>query len=426
MATIEFHPHDSQRELIKNSKRYTVLRCGRRWGKTLYALYLILSYFYAGKRVAFFAPGTSKFEGIWEKLTDLLAPVSLTGKVKIDRTKKIIRATRTKGFIQFWTLENPDAGRSQTYDLVIIDEAAFCDNLEYSWLKAIQPTLLDTAGDAVFMSTPLGTDNYFCELANRVGDNWYEHHAPSWTNTRIPNVVEEIDALRADLPTSVFEQEYGAEFIDDSTMKFFYSQGSIMRGTLAELNPEYPLWMSFDFNLDPCSVLISQKIDLPLSLGGGCFHYREHQVVGSIHQLCAEIRRQGYLDHPSGFLITGDSSGQNYSTNTLVNNYDIIRSELQAIDPQLIDTTKRNPKHEWSRTMCNTAFHMGFVQMDAKQCPVTDLEVKRASPSKVGKLLKDRDKNKNDMVDALRYQYNAWFPDGIPDIRQFKEFLIAA
>lgn len=57
---------------------------------------------------------------------------------------------------------SPTAGRSEALSLLIIDEAAFVDNIDRIWASA-QMTLA-TGGDAILLSTPNGVDNLFHQL----------------------------------------------------------------------------------------------------------------------------------------------------------------------------------------------------------------------------------------------------------------------
>jgi len=54
---------------------------------------------------------------------------------------------------------NSDAARSEAVSLLIIDEAAFIDNVEETWAAAQQT--LATGGGAIVLSTPYGTGNWF-------------------------------------------------------------------------------------------------------------------------------------------------------------------------------------------------------------------------------------------------------------------------
>lgn len=57
---------------------------------------------------------------------------------------------------------SPTAGRSEALSLLIIDEAAFIENIDDIWASA-QMTLA-TGGDAILLSTPNGVDNLFHKL----------------------------------------------------------------------------------------------------------------------------------------------------------------------------------------------------------------------------------------------------------------------
>ncbi|OVE74119.1 hypothetical protein BVX94_01495 [bacterium B17] len=78
---------------------------------------------------------------------------------------------------------NADAARSEAVSLLIIDEAAFIDNIAETWASAQQT--LATGGGAIVLSTPYGTGNWFHQTWVRAesGENdflpiklpWYVH-----------------------------------------------------------------------------------------------------------------------------------------------------------------------------------------------------------------------------------------------------------
>jgi hypothetical protein len=78
---------------------------------------------------------------------------------------------------------NADAARSEAVSLLIIDEAAFIDNIGETWASAQQT--LATGGGAIVLSTPYGTGNWFHKtwVAAETGENdflpiklpWYVH-----------------------------------------------------------------------------------------------------------------------------------------------------------------------------------------------------------------------------------------------------------
>ncbi len=123
----------------------------------------------------------------------------------------------TGGTLEFWTLEDPDAGRSRKYQRIVIDEAAKVRHLERAWNESIRPTLTDLVGDADFYSTPKGLD-FFWRLYVRGTDreepDWACWQRPTSDNPFISS--DEIEGLRRQLPERVYRQEVLAEFIADS------------------------------------------------------------------------------------------------------------------------------------------------------------------------------------------------------------------
>lgn len=67
------------------------------------------------------------------------------------------------------TSASSDAGRSEAVSLLIIDEAAFIDNIGEIWASAQQT--LATGGGAIVLSTPYGTGNWFHKMYTRAEEN---------------------------------------------------------------------------------------------------------------------------------------------------------------------------------------------------------------------------------------------------------------
>jgi hypothetical protein len=71
-------------------------------------------------------------------MQSILAPVT---RAKNEQEKRL--ELISGGVIDFWSLDNPDAGRGRKYALVVIDEAAMIPGLEEAWQQSIRPTLTD-------------------------------------------------------------------------------------------------------------------------------------------------------------------------------------------------------------------------------------------------------------------------------------------
>jgi phage FluMu gp28-like protein len=66
-----------------------------------------------------------------------------------------------------------DAGRSEALSMLIIDEAAFINNVEEIWTSA--QSTLSTGGGAIVLSTPNGVGNWFHKIwvQGQQGDQWF-------------------------------------------------------------------------------------------------------------------------------------------------------------------------------------------------------------------------------------------------------------
>ena len=81
--------------------------------------------------------------------------------------------------------------------------------------EVIRPAMSDTVGSrALFTGTPKGTANILYHLSElrHTDPEWAFFNFPTWDNPCIPR--EEIEKARATLAPRVFEQEYGAGFVN--------------------------------------------------------------------------------------------------------------------------------------------------------------------------------------------------------------------
>lgn len=209
-------PHRAQIEILAGSKRFNVLACGRRFGKTELGVDRALEAAERGSNVGWFSPTYKLLSEAWRELKKALLPM-IVRKYETEHRLEL----SSGAVVECWSLDDPDAGRGRKYGRVIIDEAAIARNLEEAWEQAIRPTLTDLQGDAWFMSTPKGF-NYFHTLYQRGLAPEFPQYAswqmPSSANPYLPPA--ELEAARDESPPRVYRQEYEASFVDDATMIF--------------------------------------------------------------------------------------------------------------------------------------------------------------------------------------------------------------
>jgi hypothetical protein len=213
--------HSDQKNVIERIKlaRFVHLRAGRRWGKSHLLARMLTEAAVKKKVVGYFAPTYKLMLPVWEQARRVLrAPVADENKAerRID--------TVVGGRIEFWSLDNPDAGRSRGYDLVVVDEAGLVRNLETIWREALIPTLIDRAGRAVLAGTPKGRGDFWRIYQSALDDpRWVTIRRSTSDNPRLDPA--DVALLRSAMTERAARQELDAEFLDDG--------GAVFRGVCA-------------------------------------------------------------------------------------------------------------------------------------------------------------------------------------------------
>jgi hypothetical protein len=255
--------HAGQVRAYETPGRYLAIRCGRRWGKTRLLNAISADASCKGEQVGWFVPETKFRAEPFQELIDMLAPV----KRRSSQTEGVYE-TIAGGKIDFWSLENENAGRGRKYHKVIVDEAAFTKNIGMieMWQRNIEPTLLDYQGEAIVASNTNGVnpENFFYAICNDppIGGiegapgekfGFVQYHAPTQDNPLIPfklanesEIDYEIrrqqifDDLRVKTEPLVYQQEYLAEFVDWSGVAFFARDKLLIETPEGRVPAPYP------------------------------------------------------------------------------------------------------------------------------------------------------------------------------------------
>lgn len=207
--------HPAQLLIKSEARRFNVVACGRRWGKSVMGQDIACDYLLEGYPVGWFSSSYKSLADSWRDLQFVVDPLIVDKSVQEHRLK-----LSNGGVLECWSLDNTDAGRGRKYKLVVIDEAAFVRYLGAAWQETIEPTLMDMLGDAWFLSTPKGSNFfktiYTWGLDDKRYPEWKCWQMPSVANTTIPHLAAEVQRKKETTPDRVFQQEYLAEFMDDA------------------------------------------------------------------------------------------------------------------------------------------------------------------------------------------------------------------
>ena len=246
-----YKPHTGQKRILDNKRRFNCIVCARRFGKTelitSVALPLISPAVFEGKFVGIFVDDFKDFAQSWNKIVDTYKTISEGGIIKHkDETSKIMQFLNG-GVLEVWSIGDEgrkDKGRGRKYHRVIYEETQKIPShiLEYHWKTVSRPTLTDYKGEAFFIGTAAGKDNYWYELcrngakAGNVEKNCYndidlpqsENGSESWITFRMETTdnpaidPDEVADASRDLDRLTFEQEYKSVFVDYSGEAWVY------------------------------------------------------------------------------------------------------------------------------------------------------------------------------------------------------------
>jgi hypothetical protein len=404
---IEIHlekPHHNQQHILNTSKRFNVLKCGRRFGKSSLAVDLIINPALDGFPVAYYAPTYKDLEEFWIKVRTIVQPITAT---KSEQTKKITLITG--GVIDMWSMDDPDSGRGRKYKRVVIDECEKAKHLSTAWNGTIRATLTDFKGDSYFLSTPQFGNTYFKDLFKRKDEERYQHEWQGWKFTTYDNPfmdADEIDSAKATLDPMYFACEYLAEDVTLNAMRWAYAyEPEKHLADHIDINPGLPIIVSFDFNRNPMCATIAQ-INEPHDV----YVIETIKIPNSdIYQMCEVIRTK--YGHKL-LLVTGDASGNSSSAMVKdnLNYYRIIMNELNVGKGQLMIPTV-NPPLERNRMLVNSLLSRGNVKLDRQNTKELQFDLENVAVGEDGKIKKDNRSDITQQADALdtfRYLCNTF------------------
>lgn len=245
--------HPGQREIVRAEARFSVLCCGRRWGKTRLAAWLALRDLVRGRRVWWVAPTYTVADLGWRVLRPLVEQLP-GAEVKIaDGCFRV-----GTGELWFKSAERPDNLRGEGLDGLVMDEADFID--AEVWTKVLRPALTDRKGWAFFCSTPRQRGGWFHCLLQR----GLSGALPSWRGWSRPSVTNplldpaEIEDAREDLDPWTFAVEYGAEFRESPDL-VAYCFDEALHVRPARFDPSRQVVVGVDFNNAPRVAVFLQR-----------------------------------------------------------------------------------------------------------------------------------------------------------------------
>ena len=203
---IPYRPRPLQREIHASLRRWNLLVCHRRFGKTVFAINeLIKRAAQCDKkmpRYAYVAPYYKQAKQIaWDYLKEFTRPIP---GIKINESE--LRVDFPWGArIQLFGADSPDSMRGLYLDAVVLDE--YADMSPRIFSEVLRPALSDREGSAIFIGSAKGGTPFY-DLWERVKDDhdWFVKVYPASETNVIP------EAELADAKKIMDEDEYNQEY----------------------------------------------------------------------------------------------------------------------------------------------------------------------------------------------------------------------
>lgn len=144
--------------------------------------------------------------------------------------------------------------------------------------------------------------------------------APTTDNTFLPEHF--VESLKENYDEDYYRINVLGEFGD-------YSSGLVVKGFSEKnlmhfrYNPNLPLHITCDFNVDPMCWLLAYKDD------ENVYYFDELAIENTTTQQCIDEFVRRYPNHSADIIINGDASGDNRTTQSEFTNYAIIRNTLK-------------------------------------------------------------------------------------------------
>ena len=208
---IPYKPREYQKQVHDSLKRFNVLVCHRRFGKSVLSINELIKTAAAKPRslCAFIAPTYRQGKAIaWEYLKYYTKPLMYLGGSRNETELRIDLFNESR--IQIFGADNPDSIRGMGFDAVVLDEYAIMS--PRVWTEIVRPAVSDKLGWVLFIATPMGHNQFWeiYDFAQRGHKDWYAKLYRASDTQVIPD--DEQEQAQAIMTPEQYEQEFECSF----------------------------------------------------------------------------------------------------------------------------------------------------------------------------------------------------------------------
>ena len=220
---IKLHP--AQKLIHDSPARFKVVQTGCRFGKTELGMVYLIEHALSrpGFKHWIVFPFAKQGRSIlWNRIISFL-PKELLAKKPNVTTMDIRLANGSE--IGIRGSDNEMSLRGEKLGSVIMDEAAFQQS--HVWEEILRPRLIDSRGDAMFISSPFGRGWHYKLLQfakSGVDNEWAGWHFTTYDNPHISK--DELDKLKTTTAPRIWKREYMGEALDDEGLVYGEAGGN--------------------------------------------------------------------------------------------------------------------------------------------------------------------------------------------------------
>lgn len=257
--TFNLRLHPAQAQVFHDPARFKVMVCGRRFGKTQALKAEILKEAFSNPKSTtwYVAPTYRQAKRLmWSDLKESVPKSFIKKSSEVELYMELKNGSK----IYLFGVDKPDGLRGSKLNLLCMDEYQDFNN-EDIFSKVLYPTLTDLRGRVVAAGTPKSYNLLYDLYMRGKSPSWQKDGWKSWQfvtadNPFIP--LDEIEAAKRNLDPKSFEQEFLASF-DTMTGKVYYAfDRKTHASKFLPFNPDLPIWIGQDFNIDPMSSVVLQ------------------------------------------------------------------------------------------------------------------------------------------------------------------------
>ena len=219
-VTHSYKPRPHQEKINRNFKRFNVLVCHRRFGKTVMCINNLIADAIScekeNPRFAYMSPFYRQAKLVaWDYLKHYTS--NIPGTTYNESELRVNLPNGAK--VMLYGADNYDALRGIYLDGVVLDE--YAQMSPKAWTEVIRPALTDREGWAIFVGTPMGHNSFYDMYQ-------YAEHNKDWYSVIFKasdtNIIskEELLLAKATMGPDEYEQEFECSFTA-SILGSFYS-----------------------------------------------------------------------------------------------------------------------------------------------------------------------------------------------------------